>query len=505
MAKTHEKQVGPAGYSALLTRFGVTAIPNWHESVVVKETTRRVQSVDGRVRESYPARYWPGETFGDHLEFALKYDGVNLEILARVFAAVPKQEMTAYVRSKPMGKYVRRAWYLYETLTGATLPVKDLPAIAYVDLLDGDKYYTTTGRAIQRQRVRDNLLGDLQFCPVVRRTERLAKFEQAGLAERCRKVIARYPKTLLKRALSYLYTKETKSSFQIEHITPTATRTERFVALLELAEREDFFNKAALVGLQNKIVDERYRDSGYRRSQNYVGETVAWQRERVHYAAPKPADLPDMMAGMEVAHQRMLEGEVHPVVHAAVTSFGFVFMHPFEDGNGRIHRFLIHNILAKRGFTPKGIMFPVSAAMLKDSDAYDAALEAFSKPLMTLVEFSLDELGRMTVQNDTAAYYRYIDMTAQAEALFAFIQQTIGVELVEELDFLRNYDRTKAAIQDVVDMPDRRIDLFIRFCLQNNGRLSARKRASQFSELTDDEVRRMEQIVQDSYGQSYGN
>jgi hypothetical protein len=114
------------------------------------------------------------------------------------------------------------------------------------------------------------------------------------------------------------------------------------------------------------IVDERFRDSDYRRSQNYVGQTVAWQRERVYYAAPKPTELPDMMAGMEAAHRRMPGGEVHPVVHAAVTPFGFVFMHPFEDGNGRIHRFLIHNILAKRGFTPKGMMFPVSAAMFRD-------------------------------------------------------------------------------------------------------------------------------------------
>ncbi len=502
MADTQDKQARPAGYSELAARFAVTVIPNWHESVVVKETTRRVQVIDGRVRESYPVRYWPGDSFGDHLEFALKYDGVNLEILAPVFAAAPKQEMTTYVQSKPMGKYARRAWYLYELLTGSRLPVKDLPAVAYVDLLDPDGYYTATGRAIARQRVRDNLLGDPRFCPVVRRTERLAKFEKAGLAQRCQKVIAKYPKALLKRALSYLYTKETKSSFEIERITPTATRTERFVALLELAEREDFFNKSALIGLQNKIVDERYRDSDYRRSQNYVGETVAWQRERVHYAAPKPTDLPDMMAGMEAAHRRMLEGEVHPVVHAAVTSFGFVFMHPFEDGNGRIHRFLIHNILANRGFTPRGIMFPVSAAMLRDADAYDAALEAFSKPLMALVDYSLDDQGRMTVHNETAIHYRYMDMTDQVEALFEFIQRTIDVELVEELDFLRNYDKTKAAIQEVVDMPDRRLDLFIRFCLQNNGRLSARKRTSQFAELKADEVRRMEQIVQGAYGHS---
>ena len=112
----------------------------------------------------------------------------------------------------------------------------------------------------------------------------------------------------------------------------------------------------------------------------------------------------------------METGGVSAVVHAAAVAYGFVFLHPFEDGNGRIHRFLIHYILASRGFTPKGIMFPVSASMLKDPAGYDASLEAFSRPLLALVEYSLDEEGRMTVENDTARWYRYIDLTPQAEA-----------------------------------------------------------------------------------------
>jgi Fic family protein len=196
----------------------------------------------------------------------------------------------------------------------------------------------------------------------------------------------------------------------------------------------------------------------------------------------------------------MAEDDVHAVVHAAAVAYGFVFLHPFEDGNGRIHRFLIHNILARRGFTPPGLMFPVSAAMLKNSADYDASLEAFSRLLMPLVEYSLDDEGRMTVHNDTALWYRFIDMTPQAEALFAFIEKTIDTELANELAFLANYDRTKAALQAIVDMPDRQIDLFIRFCIQNHGRLSATKRASHFSFLKDEEIALMEKAVRDAYG-----
>jgi hypothetical protein len=206
------------------------------------------------------------------------------------------------------------------------------------------------------------------------------------------------------------------------------------------------------------------------------------------------------MAGLIAAHRRMEAGAVPPVVHAAAIAYGFVFLHPFEDGNGRIHRFLIHNILSRRGFTPQGIMFPLSASMLRNPSAYDASLEAFSQPLMSLVEYSLDENGHMTVVSDTRRWYAYIDMTPEAEALFRFIESTIDTELVEELSFLAKYDATKKAIQDVVDMPDRKIDLFIRFCLQNSGRLSARKRDSHFDFLSDHEVARIEQSIQAAYG-----
>jgi hypothetical protein len=313
-------------------------------------------------------------------------------------------------------------------------------------------------------------------------------------------VVDSYPPELLKRALSYLYTKETKSSFEIEHINPSTSRTERFITLLQSAEKKDFCNKARLTDLQNRIVDPRFAEDDYRKKQNYVGETVAWRQERIHFACPKPEDVPDLMAGLIAAHQRMAKDDVHAVVHAAVIAYGFVFLHPFEDGNGRIHRFLIHNILARRGFTPEGVMFPVSAAMLRSPGEYDASLETFSRPLMPLLDYSLDEEGRMTVHNDTAVWYRCIDMTGQVEALFTFIEKTINTELIDELTFLANYDRTKTAIQAIVDMPDREIDLFIRFCLQNNGRLSARKRTSHFDFLTDEEICQMEQAVQAAYG-----
>jgi hypothetical protein len=208
------------------------------------------------------------------------------------------------------------------------------------------------------------------------------------------------------------------------------------------------------------------------------------------------------MEGVLASHHLMKNGSVPAIIHSSAISYGFVFMHPFEDGNGRIHRFLIHNILSLRGAIPEGLMFPVSAAMLKNPSLYDNSLEAFSIPLMRLVSYDLDDHGQMTVQGMTGHLYRYIDMTQQAEALSDFIGLTIEYELVEELNFIAGYDRTRRAVAEIVDMPDRLIDLFIQLCLRNNGHLSARKRSTHFAFLTDEELIDMESAFGEGFEKS---
>jgi Fic family protein len=212
--------------------------------------------------------------------------------------------------------------------------------------------------------------------------------------------------------------------------------------------------------------------------------------------SPRPEDVPSLMDGWMRMLSRLLgpESAVDPVCVAAAGAFGFVFLHPFVDGNGRIHRFIVHHVLAKRNFSPPGIVFPVSAAMLRDMPAYGKALEAFSSVIAPFIRHTMDEDQAMRVENETMDLYRYVDATVQAEYLYDCIEETICRDLKQELDFLAFFDQAMKSLMDIVDMPNQRATLLIRLIHQNKGRLSMNKRGG-FPELTDAEIERIESAI----------
>ena len=487
------------GYTALIARYGIEAVPHHCESYITSGGRRTLPASQAQ-QDIHPSRNDPGDGLGAQLEFALKHEGVNLEILQMVFERANPQELLDYVVSKPLGKYARRLWYLYEWLTGKKLNRPDLTDTGtYVNLLEESEYFTAKKQRISRQKINDNLLGNRDFCPVIRKIPRLKDFIAAELEKRFQAVLQQYPDDVLRRALDYLFTTETKSSFEIEHTLPDANRTTRFVNILKQAGTSVFLNKEALLRLQRETVDPRFANDDWRSDQNYVSRTISLTLEEVHYISPQPKDVPRMMEGLFASARRMQESHVHPVLIAAAIAFGFVFIHPFGDGNGRIHRFLIHHLLSQGKFTPPGGIFPISATMLRQRDKYDALLESFSKQLMPLISYKLDEQGIMVVQGETIAHYSSMDMTLMAEGLFEFIEETIKTELPNELQFLVHYDKAKQAIQEIVDIPDRLLDLFIRLCAQNHGTLSKNKRDTLFSKLTADEITQMEAAFRDAF------
>ena len=271
---------------------------------------------------------------------------------------------------------------------------------------------------------------------------------------------------LLARAAAFLLLKDSKASYAIEGERPPQNRIQRWGRAIGVAGRQPI-DLDELLRLQKIVIgDDRFVRLGLRTEGGFVGEH---ERDMgaplpVHISA-RHVDLASPIEGM-VAFDRDPASALDPVIAAAALAFGFVYIHPFDDGNGRIHRYLIHHVLAQRGFNPPGVVFPVSAAILED----------YSRRPLLLIEWEPTERRNVRVLNDTADFYRSFDATSHAEFLFECVRRTIEEDLPYETDILRRDDQFTRHLQAIADMPDRTAGLLFRFLHQNAGRLSGRAR-----------------------------
>src|SRR5437879_8817822 len=121
-----------AGSSALVHELSIAA-PVRRPACVAEQHVSGSRRQDG-AWIVFDKRYWPGDSFADHLTFILRHEHTDLLILRRIFEAVPQAEVEAVIRKAPTALPVRRVWYLYETLTGRTLDVEDAPRADAIDL-----------------------------------------------------------------------------------------------------------------------------------------------------------------------------------------------------------------------------------------------------------------------------------------------------------------------------------------------------------------------------------
>jgi len=480
----------PAGYAALIDAYGLE-VPLPHRLTAIGERHKVVTTDGWRL---LTPRHRPEDTLAAHLTFALKWEGVDLLALKRLFLVVGDDAIAAFVRSQPTGSYARRIWFLYEWLTDHTLDLPNAKRASFTDVLDPELQFAARGERSSRHRVRNNLPGTPQFCPLVFRTEVLDAFLARDLAARAQEVIAPVPADVLARAAAFLLLEDSRSSFEIEGEQPPQNRIERWGQAIGQAGKNPL-DLDEFLRLQRLLIgDARFVQLGLRTEGGYVG-----QRDRrsgvpipAHISA-RPEDLTSLVDGL-IAFTSERSSALDPIVAAACAAFGFVYIHPFEDGNGRIHRWLLHHVLAKRGFSPAGLIFPVSAAILRLIDDYRRILEAHSRPILPLIEWEATPEGNVRVLNDTADFYRFFDATPHAEFLYRCVQETVEGDLPQETAFLQAYDRFTARVQDLVDMPQTTLDLLFRFLRQNSGALSKRARERQFAPLTDAEAAEIETI-----------
>lgn len=132
------------------------------------------------------------------------------------------------MRETPTGGYARRIWFLYEWLTGTRLELPDATAGRYVSVVDTKLQFAGEENTEPHYRVKSNLPGTPDFCPLVFRTESLKQLIALDLAGRARDVVAEVPRGILARTAAFLLLKDSRSSYAIEGESAPQDRVQRW-------------------------------------------------------------------------------------------------------------------------------------------------------------------------------------------------------------------------------------------------------------------------------------
>jgi hypothetical protein len=422
-----------------------------------------------------------------HVLFALKHEGTNLQVLAETLPRIPAVDMIAELNKSPSGGYIRLACYLWEEFNGRELgPIPQIGGSAH-PVFDPDRYVTGPATRNARWRVVFNGIGSIRYCATVERTPAVESAIASNILGRTMAFIASLGAGMMDRALAWAYLHETDSSFAIERETPSEDKARAFVDLLHQAHEPRPLSEAYLVELQNAAISNPYDKAAvFRSEQNWLAGPGRGALA-VTYLPPPPDLARELMAEL-IRLASAAPKAVDPVVAASVISFGFVFIHPFMDGNGRLSRFLFHHALCQSGKLEKGLLLPVSVAMKRHETDYLATLQQYSRQAREHWSVRWIDEGQYEFSfHGTPAIYRYWDATPCVEFGYRMAEQALEIELRRETEFLAAYDRITRAVNEAFDVRGSDLATLVRCCLDNGG-LVSNKRRKQFEGRVPDKV-----------------
>lgn len=472
-------------------------LPLPNQLAIVTDKHQRYNTEQWQV---FTKRHKPNEDITSHISFALKYEGVDLFILKRVFQFIGAEIVEKMIIKEPTSQYSRRVWFLYEWLIGEKLDIPNLKTGNYVEIINPKIQYPGPSINSTRHRIKNNLPGTPEFCPLIRRTEKLETYRGKNFPETIKRGLKGRDKELVRRTAAFLLLKDSKASFAIEGEYPPNMRARSWGKAIGQAGKK-VLTINEIERLQDIVIGtKKLKQMGLRVEEGFIGvhdrETFTPMPDHI---SAKVEDLKSLMKGLIDASNLLKTSDYDPVLAAATIAFGFVFIHPLSDGNGRIHRYLIHHILIWMGYTKRDMIFPVSAAILNRIGDYQDVLEDFSSQRIDLIEWEPTPKHNIRILNETIDLYRYYDLTTQSEFLYECVKETIEVIIPEELDYLEKYDQFTNVINSLVTLPDTKVDLLIKLLNQKKGKLSKKKWQKEFDELTEEDVAQIEENYADIF------
>ncbi|MEO6878636.1 MAG: Fic family protein, partial [Gemmatimonadaceae bacterium] len=164
-----------------------------------------------------------------------------------------------------------------------------------------------------------------------------------------------------------------------EKTSPTAREVlaniEAMVLAVDEAAAQPKFDISHIIAIHRRLLErsDNKRIAGVLRTgQNWIGGND-YNPCGADFVPPPPEDVPTLLTDLCDA---INDDRLSPLVQAALVHAQFETIHPFDDGNGRTGRALIHVVLRRRGLAPRYVP-PVSLALAASKDRYIAGLTDF--------------------------------------------------------------------------------------------------------------------------------
>ena len=160
------------------------------------------------------------------------------------------------------------------------------------------------------------------------------------------------------------------------------------------ASDADAFGEEQLRAIHRRLLERTAHQSiagKVRETQNWIGGND-YNPCGADFVPPPPEDVPRLLQDL---YRAINDESLSPLVQAALVHAQFETIHPFDDGNGRTGRALIHVVLKRRGIAPRFIP-PISLVFARAKDRYIAGLTRFRED--GVVEW-IEQFAVATVQS----------------------------------------------------------------------------------------------------------
>lgn len=147
------------------------------------------------------------------------------------------------------------------------------------------------------------------------------------------------------------------------------------VLAMEEAAVVDSLGLAEIVGIHKRLMERaanRHVAGRVRTRQNWIGGND-YNPCGADFVPPPPDYVARLLEDLIAA---IADDRLPPLVQAALVHAQFETIHPFDDGNGRAGRALVHVVLRRRGLAPRYLP-PISVVLAAAKDRYIAGLTRY--------------------------------------------------------------------------------------------------------------------------------